>query len=362
MTKMNMDRFNEKHDAALANSGTDFSNIPRLVVENGQPIRLVGDFSSAWEHFVEFPNGSRPYYCDGPESECPLCEAANRLGYSDDEADQTTASKIRAKEKYYFNCLDRSEAGKKWHERKKVTYVLAQNEKSLNIGTMLFKAIGNIAKMRKQQGRNEDPNTYDIVLTKEGSKLTTKYGAQFSGNEEPLTEDELAYAQHDLSEICRISTPADRKAAAMFILGEAPAPSKAKEKKADEAGDDEVPFDVHPDKPAAKGPVQRIAAGPAPAKPPATKAAQTQAQPVTQVVAPPAATATKEPEKRKLVLPTTKAQYQNTAPLEEKRNDPSHMFFPCPECTKEMMIDMENVIDLKCYSCGKIFDHPSAPS
>lgn len=62
---MNMDRFHGRHDAVSSNSGMEFGDIPKLIVSNGLLIRLIGDFASVYEHFIETPNGLRPYYCEG---------------------------------------------------------------------------------------------------------------------------------------------------------------------------------------------------------------------------------------------------------------------------------------------------------
>lgn len=379
---MDMNRFNQRQEAVAANAGFEFGDLPKVVVAQGAIIRLVGDFDNVWEHFVEMPTGKRPYYCGGPAEECPLCAAAAQLCISEDKQKQAVGKDIKAKERYYFNVLDRSPTGRLWHAKEKKTKLLSQNEKGNSIGSQLFQAIGAIVAMRRQQGQNEDPNTFDIMLSKTGTSMSTKYGAQFTGAIDPLTEEELAYQHWPLDQIAKQSPHAEREVIARFLLGEGPPPEKKTDNSA-EVREGDIPFD-NPTASAgvAKGPVQVAAqattaarttaapvAAPPPAKPPG-QAMKPIAQPMSQRIAtqpPPVATKTvvappppmaAKPAPAKLVVKPQVSEYQDTK-LREGVDMSTNMTVPCSECSAEMMINMEDQRDLKCHACGKVYLHPN---
>lgn len=350
---MDMDRFHGAHDSVSANSGMEFADVPRLLVMNGMTVRLVGDFQSVWEHFVTTSKGPRPYYCEGPESDCPICHVASRMAFSDVPETQSIGKDIKARERFYFNVLDRTPIGMQWHAANRKAKILVQNEKGLSIGSMLFKAIGDVVKMRRQQGQPDDPNGFDIMLSKSGSGMKTKYGAQFTGSTTPLTEEELAYELWPLDQMAKTTPRSEREAIANWIMGEG-----------DEPGGDGTDFD--PSKYQASGPVQsnaqaaqrpatsQVAARPSGAPGPAVAPGQAVA------TAPAAAPAPvqKQQAPAKLVVKNAQPQYQDTKPRDGA--DPStNMVVPCMECQADMMIDMENPLDLKCHNCGKIYLHPS---
>ena len=344
MTGMNMERFAQRQEAANANSGMDFSDIPKVVVAQGQMVRLVGDFESVWEHFATLPTGQRPFYCDGPESDCPLCAVANEMTFSEDEGRQKQGKELKAKEKFYFNCLDRSPVGKAWHESQKKCKVLAQSAKAMNIGVMLFRGIGKVCDMLKQQGKNPDPNGYDICLSKEGSGFTTKYGAQFTGMSDPLTPEEDAYEKWPLKDLSKISPHSEREVAANTLMGRsAPAPKR------DDAVDPAKAGAVGPTQ-AAQPEVVNESVDPGPAVAPVTQAAPVTAAPVQG-----------DPEHAKpikLKMPEQKSEYQDTTPKDGA--DPAiHMTVPCSKCGERMQFSMEDERDMKCHRCETVYSHPS---
>jgi len=350
MTGMDMGRFDKRHDAVAANSGMEFADVPRLVVANGLVIRLVGDFQSVWEHFVTTEAGPRPYYCDGPEGDCPLCQAANRLCFSDDEAKQKIGKDIRAKERFYFNALDRTPVGQQWHEANKKAKVLTQTEKSLSIGSMLFKAIGDVVKMRRQQGQPEDPNTFDLMTTKSGAGMKTKYSAQFTGDVTELTDDEKAYELWPLDQMAKITARGERDTIAAFVLGQGPAPAAAAAE-TESAGD----TSFNPEEYEAEGPAGAAApAGAATATAP-TQTAAPAASP------PPATPPGQEPAAAAAPAKLTvkpKSEHQDTKPRDGV-DESTHMTVPCSECSSDMLINMDDERDLKCHSCGKVYLHPN---
>lgn len=327
---MDMGAFDERQSSA--GGGVDFGNIPKMVISNGITGRLVGNFASVHEHWVDTPQGPRPFFCEGPESDCPICAAASELAMSDREEDQKLAKKIKAKERFYFNALDRSPAGRAWHEQNKKTKVLTQSEKALSVGVMVFKAIGAVVKMRQQQGADHDPNTFDMMFTKTGSGMNTEYSVQFTGGVDPLTEEEAAYEMWPLDQLSKVSPRADRQKIADMIMGRESSGQETQQ----EAADDFNPQNYGAPNPAA--------APPAAAPPPAAPPGQT----------PPPA------EKKKLQL-KTRDEYQNTKPPQNPNDiDAStQMVVPCSNCGADMLIDMEDDRDIKCHNCGTTYDHPA---
>lgn len=323
MTGMNMDRFAERHSSVSANSGGDFGDIERIVVQNGLIIRLVGDFASVWEHFCQIDGGFRPFYCEGPDSDCPLCTTANKLSFSDNADDQRIGKDIRAKERFYFNAIDRTPTGKAWHEQNRKTRLLTQSEKSSSIGSMLFKAIGDVVRMRQQQGQNPDPNSFDILLQKTGSGVKTKYGAQFTGDVAALTDGELAYENYEIDRLAKVSPRAERDAAASKMMGE----DVQEVREVTTA----VPVSDHTD---------------TPPKP----------MPNPGFTSPGPAVAPKKEVQKLNIKP--KSEHQDTTPMDDA--DPSStMTVPCSNCNADMQFSMEDDRDLKCHSCGTVYSHPA---
>jgi ribosomal protein S27E len=330
MTGMNMDRFAERHSSISANSGGDFGDIERVVVQNGLLVRLVGDFASVWEHFCQIDGGYRPFYCDGPDSDCPLCTAANKLSFSDNSDDQKLGRDIRAKERFYFNAIDRTPTGKAWHEQNRKTRLLTQSEKSSSIGSMLFKAIGDVVRMRTQQGQNPDPNSFDILLQKTGSGVKTKYGAQFTGDVTALTDDELAYENYKLDALAKITPRAERDAAASKMMGE-----DVQETAEVSTG---IP-DFDPLPPQLLDPPR-----------PSTSTGATHSNAPGPAVAPSGGA-------QKLDL-KPKSEHQDTTPTPDA--DPSTtMTVPCSNCNADMQFSMEDGRDIKCHECGTVYSHPA---
>jgi len=339
MGQMDMDRFEQRQEAIAANSGLEFGDIPKLVVTQGVVVRLIGNFTSAWEHFVNMPSGARPYICEGPESDCPICRAAQQLAVGDDPVQQQLAKDIRAKEKFFFNVLDRSPIGKSQHSQSRVCSILTQTPKGFSIGSQLFKNIGNVVRMRKATGQSHDPNTFDIMLTKVGTGMQTQYGAQFTGITDALTPEELAYKQWPLEDIARISPMSERQVAADFILGGASVKQETKPA-------------ANINAPRAAGPVQMQQRAPAVAPPPAQPPRMQPQQRMQPAQAPAPA-----PAVAKLQIKPAQATYQSTAP---RATDPAvDISVPCDSCGADMIISMEDGRDIQCHSCGKVFVHPA---
>lgn len=341
---MDMDYFDDAYKRSMEHSGVNFGDVTRLVVRNGLTVRLIGTMAHAWEHFVETAKGKRPVYCQGPESECPICELVATWSMSDDESVQAKASDMKAKERFYFNALDRSTQGRAYHNQTRKSYLLTQSDKSMNVGAQLLQAIGAICAMRKEQGKPNDPNGFDIMLTKTGAGMQTKYGANFTGDTDELTEDELSYELYDLKRLAALTPQADVEAMAAYLRS-----GPAERAQAAGGFDTNKPRKTEDPKQvarAAMGSAAPPAASPPPAKPAASM--RPAAAPAPARPAAPAAPPPQEPE----------ADYADTAPSDDF--DPTSAYqVPCGDCGVNMQISFTDTRDLKCHGCGKIYGSPN---
>ncbi len=363
---MDMNRFENEVQRVNENSGAQFSDITKLIVTNNQPIRIIGSFESNWEHFVQTDKGNRPYYCSGPDSDCPICSAISKLVMSNDEMKQKIGKGAKAKEKFYFNVLDRTPQGKQGHSISKKSFLLSQNPKAMNIGSQLFQAIGAIVAMRKQQGQDPDPNNYDIVLQKTGTGMNTKYSAQFSGDCTPLTEEEKSYELWPLKSIAAITSMNELLAVSNFLLG-------------DQNKSISPMQNQHLNMPG----VQPNIPNPQPMSPPTNAWVQPQMSqpqvPQMQPQQPQQQIPQQQPQQQMRQtqpqsMPANPIVNQNIEPWNEQQNVVSQyqdstpgrdvdmsvfLEVPCSSCGAKMLISMEDTRDFACHSCGQVFTHPS---
>lgn len=355
---MDMNRFCGRYESVSANSGMEFADIPKLVVSNGTIVRLIGDFASVWEHFINTPKGPRPYYCAGPDSDCPMCRVANEMSFNGDPKLQEIGKNAKARERFFFNALDRSPAGKAWHSANRKSKLLTQNEKSLTIGSMLFKAIGDVVMMRQQQGQDCDPNTFDLMLSKTGSSMMTRYGAQFTGNTDPLTDEELAYEIHPLNQIAKVSPQAELETGASFIVNGGGVDESPSENSG-AVGPVQVAQSLRTASPTVRqnAPNQRPVGFP----PPAIAPGQNKSIQVKQNTAKPAVEIEKiklKPQAATQKQKHTDPKYQDTTPV-AGADESVHMTIPCASCGSDMMFSLEDERDIMCHSCGKIYENPA---
>ena len=336
---MDMDRFTETCNSVASGQ---FTNVDRAVIsEEGLYIRVRGDFVERWEHFVEVAPDKphRPVYCDGPASDCRLCKFAVDLIASDSSADRKRGDDAVAKRKFYFNVLDRSPAGKQWHAANKKTKVLSQNVKGNNVGTMVLQEMGAVCKMRKAQGQPNDPNGFDMFLSKTGKQLTTKYKAQFSGNTEPLTAEELAYELIDLKALSAI-TEADYIAKVInYYRTGAPV--------SDDGAADFNPaqYERQAQHAQAQHHGQTLTAPPQ--------------QQVTTLPPPPPQQASAAKEPPALDLTAGDVEYADTKVV-DPFNKETHVRLPCSSCQAPMQMTKGELRLIKCHNCGTIFKSPWA--
>ncbi len=108
------------------------------------------------------------------------------------------------KERYLMNCIPRDNP---MAHLKKHAVLLVQSEADIGIGPMAFTEFEKVAE------NYGDPETYDVVFKKEGSKLKTKYDCQMAvkSNEDygakvvegPLNKEEAVYELYNLEEIVK---------------------------------------------------------------------------------------------------------------------------------------------------------------
>lgn len=359
MTGMDMGAFDNAYKRSLENSGANFGDVEKLVIRDGLIVRLVGTMGSAWEHFAETAKGKRPFYCGGPASDCQLCDIASRYSMSEDATLQQKGNDMKVKERYYFNVLDRSPEGKAAHAKSKHTMLLTQNDKGLNVGSMVLQAIGSVIQMRKQTGQPADPNGYDLQLSKSGVKLTTKYGANFTGGTDPLTVEEAAYDLYDLNTVAALSTASDIAAAASYLesgpgeRSEAAAGGGFSTSGSAGGGDPAQVARAAMAAQPASAPVEHIDPGPAPAAAPAA-AAPAPAPAAAPAPAPAAAPAAAAPAPAPVVV-----DYADTTPQVD--HDPATCYqVPCGACGSVMQISLVDKRDLQCHNkeCNKVYQHP----
>ncbi len=359
MNGMDMGAFDDAYQRSLENAGITFGDVDRLVIRNELTARLVGTMASVWEHFAETAKGVRPFYCQGPSNECEMCALAAQWGMSDDVTLQEQAKDIKAKERYYFNVLDRSVAGRALHVEKKHTLLLSQNEKGLNVGSMVLQAIGSVVNMRKSQGQPADPNGFDLQFTKTGKGFQTRYGANFTGNVDPLTPEEVAYEMYDLGPITALSPVVDI-AAAVAYMKSSPADRAA-------VSAESTSFDTSKMQ-AAGDPAQaaREAMANTPSTTEAVQPAAVPIEPAAQPVQPaqPAAALVQPAQPaavpaQPVTAPVT--QYASTIQTPDV-NTSTHYQVPCSDCGVQMWISMTDTRDLQCHGCQKVYSHPKSAS
>jgi len=334
MGGMDMGALGSAVKRAQQQGGLQFADVERAVVEDGLVVRLVGNMASAWEHFVDTPKGARPVYCAGPDSDCAICNLVSVWAHSDDEGLQKNSGEMKAKEKFYFNCLIRSTVGKQWHAEHKKTRILAQNAKGMNIGPMLLQSIGQVCQMLQDQDQDNDPNGFDLRLGKTGEGIGTRYSAQFTGKTDILTDEELQYEQYDLNELSAI-TPQAESAAIVQYMNASPEERMAVDKEQTSFNPEQLekqkPQDV------AKTAMGGVAPGPAPAAAPAAAPAPAPAPAIQPQV-----------------------QYEDTSP-QDTFDSKTHYKVPCTECNAIMQISMQPTgRNLQCHGCGRVYGHPNA--
>jgi len=361
---MDMNRFKDAY--GRVSSRQNFSSVDiseKLVVRNSHTIRIIGDFESAWEHFVPVEGGQyRPVYCDGPNSDCPICKYAAELALSDNEEDKKFAESLRASERFYFNVLDRSEEGKIWHQVHKKTKILTQNEKGANIGGMLFQAIGAVCNMLEAQGQDPDPNNFDIFVQRTGKNLSTRYSASYSGIRTPLTEEEKAYEQHDLKALARRTSSMEVEAIFNYLKHGTPLVDTTfnpEQYEKENAGQPSVPV------PDGVQPAQEQQHIPPTSNEPKSDSYTTDQNTVPNAVPPPPPPPP-SPEKPVEPPPTLQPPAQPAPAIPQKSKptddfDPSkHYKVPCSNCGAEMMIVLNDPENIICWKCGKEFRSPWA--
>ena len=112
---MAIDALLEKGEQLDAVGGdTQFETPEKLLVTDGLLVRFVGGWESSWEHFIktpDYPRG-RPYYCEGPKSDCPICALGAEMRRSEEKEQQAGGRTLGAREVIQHCALERTPAGR----------------------------------------------------------------------------------------------------------------------------------------------------------------------------------------------------------------------------------------------------------
>lgn len=213
---------------ATAKTGTGVVDIKHLSLKDGDStVRVLGNYKFYHEHW--FNKVKRTVVCPGAK-ECPVCSHPDKEKYLGNARALRNAGKEKeAKElfktvfrtydprpAYAINVIDRADGTVKiW-------------KFSRNIKLM----IEDIAK------KYGDPSQYDLIITRKGKGLETKYTVFPDRENKPLTEAEKNLKVFALGTIFK-ATPLDKINA--YLRGEVPA-----KRQQPTSSDASVPADVDP--------------------------------------------------------------------------------------------------------------------
>lgn len=320
-----------------------FNAYEKLVIGAWQQARLF-DFATNHEHFIpivdpEKPNAARPFYCGGPKSGCKVCRTSTQQRADGDPKKKDWGERIKAKERFYFECLDRSPEGRKSHAESKHTKLLSQSKNSSSVGPMIFTAVGDVVSMLEKQ--NNDPNwanpaNFDVIITKQGKDLTTKYSVGYSGDRTPLTPEELAYQHYDLKEVTKL-TPTKVMDSIALVM-EVCRPLQSSEIPGANAGDTSFnPATLQQ----AQQPTQQ--GQPQPLQ-------QQQMHTLTQTSAP----ATAPQQQAAPQAQFNDVNFQDTK-VAEPFDPAKQVRVPCANCQSTMQVTIGDTRQPKCWNCGRVF-------
>jgi len=194
---MDINRLRSEKSKLSEGSGSDFEC--SMVEHGNNQVRPVGDYEMAFRHWITDGAGkNRMINCKGPESDCLVCRLVREKRAIDedkrDDIDSDIANNWAAKKVYFFNVIDRKD---EWCKKNKHSKVLSQYKIGGGVGPKLFGEIADVADVNGDW----DKGSYDIMVTKKGTNLTTDYKAQALREEIALTDEEKKYVKYDLSTI-----------------------------------------------------------------------------------------------------------------------------------------------------------------
>lgn len=359
-----VDRFDDAYKESMENSSfVKIDQDQKLVVRANHTIRIVGDFASNFEHFVLLPTGkSRPIYCGGPKSDCPLCALIRDWSILESPTEELkkTIDSLRARERFYFNVLDRSEEGKRWHHSNRKMKLLCTNERGINVGTMILQAFGGVCRMLKDQGQDNNPETFDIYISRTGAKFNTKYTANFTGNREPLTSEELEYEPIDVNGLAKFTPQSEVETIVEYLSktvnsGETNVLEVNKTTGIPQPSSFRAPALPQPP-PAIQQPRQQQSPIIPPPSQPIVAQQQVLQPPQPPGVAPAISSVSPPPSAPKLTLPKQQFSQKNkpTADFDDSKG----FQVPCAECGSTLQILQNDIENITCWNCGKVFSSP----
>jgi hypothetical protein len=129
---------------------------------------------------------------------CPACQQADELKRTGNPLDRDKAWSFYPKMRVYANVYDRENPG---------------NPRILAFGKTIWDGLKRIRRDRDEGGDYTNPmnDGFDIVITREGQGMQTKYAVSSSRSDSPLAEDatevdRIIQAQWDLSKYASVLT------------------------------------------------------------------------------------------------------------------------------------------------------------
>lgn len=197
-----------------------------VITEDGVVVRLVGMIHSVTVVWAVCSDGTkRPFVIDIEDKDHPLLtllHEVTRGEWVDDpkgkkredgkrERKKTfehagtriladvEKNRVRPKTLFLWNCIDRTD---KWCKDNKHCKILASNEKEKGFGTAVYKGLKDVIK------ENGNPEDYDVVASRTGKQLTTKYSVTVANKKVrsnvvkgKLSAAERTYGRYDLEEL-----------------------------------------------------------------------------------------------------------------------------------------------------------------
>lgn len=109
---------------------------------------------------------------------CPACQKAEELSRSSNPLDRDRAFKLQASLRVYANVIDRADPGQDG----------MPNVKILGFGKMIYNQLKTIRRNARLGGDFTNPTSagFDIIITREGSGMSSKYQVAADRNSSPL--------------------------------------------------------------------------------------------------------------------------------------------------------------------------------
>lgn len=244
-------RLNKLNEPRGGGSG---SNTSYLKINDGRNVVRVlppreGSESFEQEVFVHYGVGKtqndngKTVTCPtthGEDKACPICEASKalfKLSKKKDDRYEKEAKRMGRKKRVYYNVISRDEdlslysfKDGKWYKTEEGKEPVEESPvKVMNSGVGVLKAIFGLI-VDPEYGDVTDPTEgLDLIITKSGSGLDTKYEVKSVRKESPIGLDNWETALTDLTVFARTKTYEEITA---IVNGEA---TPASSSKADEA-------------------------------------------------------------------------------------------------------------------------------